>query len=177
MAEKLKDSREDVEKEIHDLKDEEPKPLKDSPKEKKLDVRRTMVASWPHRSICEVLREIYWATEDEEIRKKAVDATVLAKRIMNKLIEYHGEAKWHAGHTDYMGYVRISQEDQDRILKEREAKQAKEDLKKAAWRRQMQHDKNEQKKRLRKRIAARDARRAGVEVELDLSLEPEEYKA
>ena len=40
------------------------------------------------RTICEVLREIYWATEDPEIRKKSKEATAMAKKMDKRLRHY-----------------------------------------------------------------------------------------
>lgn len=46
------------------------------------------VCSSGMRTICEVLREIYWATEDEVVREKAIEAEAMAKRMDAKLREY-----------------------------------------------------------------------------------------
>lgn len=43
---------------------------------------------WKFRSICEVLREIYWATEDPVIREKVTEASKMAKKMGQKLLEY-----------------------------------------------------------------------------------------
>ena len=40
------------------------------------------------RTICEVLREIYWHTQDPEIREKVVEAERMAKRMDAKLRKY-----------------------------------------------------------------------------------------
>jgi len=50
-------------------------------------------------SICETLRQIYQATEDEYIRKLARLATAQAKAMSSKLAFYHGE-KWWKGFCD-----------------------------------------------------------------------------
>ncbi len=42
---------------------------------------------WKFRSICEVIREIYWETEDPAIRSKAIEASKMAKKMTQKLIE------------------------------------------------------------------------------------------
>lgn len=53
-----------------------------------------MANSYDMRTICEVLREIYWLTEDPEIREKLLEATIMAKKMDRKLIEnYH--RKWY----------------------------------------------------------------------------------
>jgi hypothetical protein len=38
--------------------------------------------------VCEVLREIYWATEDPRIRKKVEEATEMAKKMDKRLRHY-----------------------------------------------------------------------------------------
>lgn len=53
-----------------------------------------MAKSYDMRTICEVLREIYWLTEDPEIREKLLEATVMAKKMDRKLIEYYHK-KWY----------------------------------------------------------------------------------
>lgn len=92
-------------------------------KEKGLDIRAQFVTSWPYRTICEVLREIYWATDDKEMRQKAIDATVMAKRMVdliaeNDLLQAHDGNDWYE-FRQYMRYEFIPKEDQDRILNER----------------------------------------------------------
>lgn len=47
------------------------------------------------RTICEVLREIYWETKDETIREKAMEATKMAKRMDAKLRQYKGHWDKH----------------------------------------------------------------------------------
>lgn len=54
-----------------------------------------LVREWSMRTICEVLREIYWSTRDETIRDKVKEAMVMAKSMDRKLTEYFNEA-----HTD-----------------------------------------------------------------------------
>lgn len=49
------------------------------------------------RTICEVLREIYWYTTDPTIRTKVEEATTMAKKMDKKLHQYkHGwdEHEW-----------------------------------------------------------------------------------
>jgi hypothetical protein len=53
---------------------------------------RMFAKSYPVRSICEVLREIYWETKDPEIRRKLDEATVMAKKISRKLVGYKEDA-------------------------------------------------------------------------------------
>jgi len=43
------------------------------------------------RTICEVLREIYWYTTDETIREKIKDAMQMAKKMDAKLRSYKSE--------------------------------------------------------------------------------------
>lgn len=50
--------------------------------------KKNFVTSYPFRTVCEVLREIYWYTDDETIRKKVQEATVMAKKMDAKLREY-----------------------------------------------------------------------------------------
>ena len=40
------------------------------------------------RTVCEVLREIYWSTEDPVIRDKTVEATIMAKKMDQRLRQY-----------------------------------------------------------------------------------------
>lgn len=54
-----------------------------------------VVTSNNMRTICEVIREIYWATEDKQIREKAVEAIRMAKRMNNRLREY--KRSWDNG--------------------------------------------------------------------------------
>lgn len=44
------------------------------------------------RTVCEVLREIYWHTQDPVVREKALEAIGMAKRMDSKLREY--KADW-----------------------------------------------------------------------------------
>ena len=46
------------------------------------------------RTVCEVLREIYWHTDDPIVREKVLEATVMAKKMDIKLREY--KADWDA---------------------------------------------------------------------------------
>jgi len=50
--------------------------------------KKNFVTSYPFRTVCEVLREIYWHTDDEVIRRKVQEATVMAKKMDAKLREY-----------------------------------------------------------------------------------------
>ena len=47
------------------------------------------------RTVCEVLREIYWWTTDPVIREKVKEATRMAKRMDKKLHEY--KEAWDEG--------------------------------------------------------------------------------
>jgi hypothetical protein len=44
-------------------------------------------------SICQLLREIYWMTEDQEIKLKLREATAMAKAMYFKLKEYKEVSK------------------------------------------------------------------------------------
>jgi len=46
------------------------------------------------RTVCEVLREVYWYTADPFIRERIKTAMYMAKRMNKKLIEY--KADWDA---------------------------------------------------------------------------------
>lgn len=49
------------------------------------------------RTICEVLREICWHSKDPVIKEKCMEATVMAKKMDEKLREYSGiwdEGMW-----------------------------------------------------------------------------------
>jgi len=50
------------------------------------------------RTICEVLREIYWWTTDPVVREKVEEATRMAKRMDKKLHEY--KYAWDADEYD-----------------------------------------------------------------------------
>jgi len=52
------------------------------------DKHVNMNAGASRRTICSVLRDIYHKTEDEEIKKWCVEATVKAKKMTRKLVEY-----------------------------------------------------------------------------------------
>jgi len=52
-------------------------------------VKKHFAISSEFRTICEVLREIYWATQDDNLRTKAVEAERMAKRMDAKLREYN----------------------------------------------------------------------------------------
>lgn len=49
----------------------------------------------PNYSICECLREIYWATDDEDIRYKCRVATAMAKAMGKKISELKGSENWY----------------------------------------------------------------------------------
>ena len=56
---------------------------------------KNFVASHHFRTICEVLREIYWHTNDEVVREKIKEATLMAKKMDKKLHEY--KYNWDEG--------------------------------------------------------------------------------
>ena len=49
---------------------------------------KNFVTSYDRRTVCEVLREIYWHTKDPVVRDKIEEATVMAKKMDKKLREY-----------------------------------------------------------------------------------------
>jgi hypothetical protein len=53
-----------------------------------------MAKSYDMRTICEVLREIYWTSRDPEVRNLVLEATIMAKKMDRKLIEYY-HRKWY----------------------------------------------------------------------------------
>ncbi len=69
---------------------------------------------WRFRSICEVLREIYWETEDPVIREKVREASLMAKKMGKKLIDYKFDY--------YKGMKYEAIEDPESIVAERLAK-------------------------------------------------------
>ncbi len=64
------------------------------------ELESTMAASYDMRTICEVLREIYWETTDEVIREKVLEATIMAKKMDRKLIENYNK-KWYRSEEFY----------------------------------------------------------------------------
>lgn len=48
-----------------------------------------LVRVYPIRTICEVLREIYWSTQDRRMREKIKEAMVMAKAMDRRLTEYY----------------------------------------------------------------------------------------
>ncbi len=55
------------------------------------------------RTICEVLRECYELTRDEQVREKLVEAQHMAKRMSRKLLQYNQKAfkGWWEKNPDY----------------------------------------------------------------------------
>lgn len=51
-----------------------------------------LVRVYSIRTICEVLREIYWSTRDDVIREKLKEAMVMAKKMDIRLTEYYNAA-------------------------------------------------------------------------------------
>lgn len=47
-----------------------------------------MNAGASRRTICSILRDIYHKSEDEEIKQWCIDATVKAKKMTRKLVDY-----------------------------------------------------------------------------------------
>jgi hypothetical protein len=58
--------------------------LKNLPDKKNIN----MNASSSHRSICSILRDIYHKSEDEEIKNLCIEATIKAKKMTRKLVDY-----------------------------------------------------------------------------------------
>ena len=56
-------------------------------KEVSAELYESLVRVYPLRTICEVLREIFWGTEDPAIRMKVIDAMIMAKKMSAKLSE------------------------------------------------------------------------------------------
>jgi hypothetical protein len=75
--------------------------------------KKNMMHQSAFRSICEVLREIYWETEDEVVRLKAIEASMMAKKMARKLIEYNFDI------GPGMEYEELSDEDKEQISAER----------------------------------------------------------
>lgn len=50
--------------------------------------KKTMFQRLPLYTICEVLREIYWLAESEDIKERARIAVTMAKKMSGKLVEY-----------------------------------------------------------------------------------------
>ena len=49
----------------------------------------------PNYSICEAIREIYWLTDDPDIKLRCRVITAMAKAMNNKMVELTGDKKWH----------------------------------------------------------------------------------
>lgn len=90
-------------------------------RDKDKSFKKNMMSVPPVRSVCEVLREIYWSTDDPKIRDKCVTASKMAKAMARKLLSY----KFHV--SSEMGYEELSEEDRTIISEERWA-QYKEEL-------------------------------------------------
>jgi hypothetical protein len=80
------------------------------------------------RTICEVLREIYWETEDPVIREKLDEAQTMAKKMHRRLVRYRNEYVERTGcelPKDPMGYK--PNKDMAKIKEERIKKRERED--------------------------------------------------
>jgi hypothetical protein len=82
--------------------------------EKDKNFKKNMMHKVQMRSICEVLRELYWVTEDPEVRERAVEASRMAKKMALKLLDYKSD------YVEEMGYDEL--DDPDAITEERWAK-------------------------------------------------------
>jgi hypothetical protein len=87
----------------------------DMPVDKRKDraFKKNMIHESAFRSICEVLREIYWETEDPNVRLKSIEASMMAKKMARKLIEYNFDI------GPGMDYDELSVEDREAISAER----------------------------------------------------------
>jgi hypothetical protein len=65
------------------------------------------------RTICEVIREIYWATENIEVRNKAIEASGMAKKMSKKLARNQYEL------SEAMDYEEMPKEAKEVVSKER----------------------------------------------------------
>ena len=48
----------------------------------------------PKNTICQVLRDIYWKTDDPDIKLQCRIATSMAKSMTQKIVELHGNDRW-----------------------------------------------------------------------------------
>ncbi len=69
------------------------------------ELESKMAASYDMRTICEVLREIYWETTDPVIREKVLEATIMAKKMDRKLLDnydkkYYRSAEFYKKNPD-----------------------------------------------------------------------------
>lgn len=55
----------------------------------------TMIAINSKYSICECLRDIYWSTDDPDIKLKCRVATAMAKAMDKKIRELTGDSGWY----------------------------------------------------------------------------------
>ena len=78
----------DLEKELEEISVLLESELKNSPT---IKPNMNGKASW--RTICSVLREIYHNTEDEKVKTLCIEATIQAKKMSRKLLEYRNERK------------------------------------------------------------------------------------
>ncbi len=49
----------------------------------------------PNQSICEAIREIYWATHDPDIKLKCRVITAMAKAMNSKMVELTDDNSWY----------------------------------------------------------------------------------
>ena len=75
--------------------------------------KKNMIHKSTFRTICEVLREMYWETDNPNIRLKAIEASMMAKKMTRKLIEYKFDI------CSGMEYEELSEEDKENIAAER----------------------------------------------------------
>jgi hypothetical protein len=69
------------------------------------DLYEDLIRVYSLRTVCEVLREIYWGVEDELIREKSIDAMMMVKRIVAKLRWYQIEYGTDVDKGEPIAYV------------------------------------------------------------------------
>lgn len=89
--------------------------------------KKNMIHKSQFRTICEVLREIHWGTDDPDIRLKAIEASMMAKAMSRKLIEYNFDVEYNFNINIEMEYEELTDEQRETISAERWA-QYKEEL-------------------------------------------------
>lgn len=75
------------------------------------------------RTICEVLREIYWSTIDQSIREKTIDAMTMAKNMDAKLRTYKSD--WDKGEWEQYSQEKAQEIARQRALQYINEKQCK----------------------------------------------------
>lgn len=93
-----------------------------------------LVRVYAIRTICEVLREIYWGIEDQDVKLKVKEAIVLAKKMNNRLIYYWEKAnpgkpksEVHEGIFQLNPFSDQVRKEKERLRLEQALKEANED--------------------------------------------------